>query len=75
MSEILHKVGIANDYAKLSEPEKINILQSILMDPRPLLLLHEDYSKETQEMISVFKMIKDAHGNLENDPFQSIWLA
>jgi phosphoenolpyruvate carboxylase len=31
------------------------------LDPRPLLLLNEDYSAETQEMIKVFQMIKKAH--------------
>ncbi|EKN68774.1 phosphoenolpyruvate carboxylase [Neobacillus bataviensis LMG 21833] len=60
MTEILHKVQIAENYAALSEEEKIKILQDILMDPRPLLLLNEDYSAETQEMIKVFQMIKSA---------------
>ncbi|MCM3767454.1 phosphoenolpyruvate carboxylase [Neobacillus niacini] len=61
MTEILKKVGIAENYAELSETERVNILQNILRDPRPLLLLHEDYSAETQEMIKVFQMIKQAH--------------
>ncbi|WML38856.1 phosphoenolpyruvate carboxylase [Neobacillus sp. OS1-2] len=61
MTEILRKVQIAENYATLSEEEKVKILQGILMDPRPLLLLNEDYSAETQEMIKVFQMIKAAH--------------
>ncbi|MFZ7944242.1 MULTISPECIES: phosphoenolpyruvate carboxylase [Bacillaceae] len=61
MTEILRKVRIAENYATLSEEEKVKILQGILMDPRPLLLLNEDYSAETQEMIKVFQMIKAAH--------------
>jgi phosphoenolpyruvate carboxylase len=61
MTEILRKVRISENYAVLSEVEKIKILQNILMDPRPLLLLNEDYSAETQEMIQVFQMIKNAH--------------
>jgi phosphoenolpyruvate carboxylase len=61
MTEILKKVGITENYAKLSETERVSILQNILRDPRPLLLLHEDYSAETQEMINVFQMIKQAH--------------
>lgn len=61
ITEILKKVGISENYPGLSEDEKINILQDILRDPRPLLLLHEDYSAETQEMIKVFQMIKQAH--------------
>jgi phosphoenolpyruvate carboxylase len=61
ISEILHKVGITDNYSSLPEDQKISLLQSILSDPRPLLLLHEDYSKETQEMIQVFQLIKNAH--------------
>jgi phosphoenolpyruvate carboxylase len=61
MTEILRKVRIAENYRQLSEEEKVKILQGILMDPRPLLLLNEDYSAETQEMIKVFQLIKNAH--------------
>ncbi|MDR7002352.1 phosphoenolpyruvate carboxylase [Neobacillus niacini] len=61
ITEILRKVRITENYGELSEDEKMKILQNILIDPRPLLLLNEDYSKETQEMIKVFHMIKKAH--------------
>jgi phosphoenolpyruvate carboxylase len=61
MTEILRKVQISDNYAELSEDEKVKILESILMDPRPLLLLNEDYSPETQQMIQVFQMISNAH--------------
>jgi phosphoenolpyruvate carboxylase len=61
MTEILRKVRISDDYAQLSEDEKVRILESILKDPRPLLLLNEDYTPETQKMIQVFQMIRKAH--------------
>jgi len=61
ITEILRKVRITDNYAELSETDKIQLLQTILMDPRPLLLLNEDYSAETQEMLKVFQMIKAAH--------------
>jgi phosphoenolpyruvate carboxylase len=61
MTEILRKVGITDDYPSLSEDEKLSLLTKILSEPRPLLLLHDDYSKETQEMLKVFEMIKQAH--------------
>lgn len=61
IAEILHKVRIANDYSSLSEEEKMKVLESVLSDPRPILLLNEDYSKETQEMIKTFNMIREAH--------------
>ncbi|MFP5111025.1 phosphoenolpyruvate carboxylase [Bacillaceae bacterium C204] len=62
ITEILRKVSISENYVALTEQEKLKILQNILLDPRPLLLLNEDYSEETQEMIKVFQMIKQAHG-------------
>ncbi|KHF40142.1 phosphoenolpyruvate carboxylase [Halalkalibacter okhensis] len=61
VSEILKVVGIADNYASLPEEKKVAILEKVLSEPRPLLLLEEDYSKETQEIFKVFKMIKQAH--------------
>lgn len=61
IDEILRKVGITDDYKNLPENEKLRILESVLNDPRPILLLNEDYSDETQEMISTFNMIREAH--------------
>jgi phosphoenolpyruvate carboxylase len=61
ITEILRKVRIADNYAQLAEDEKVAILQEILQDPRPVLLLNEDYSAETQKIINVFHMIKKAH--------------
>jgi phosphoenolpyruvate carboxylase len=61
VTEILKKVRIAENYAELPEKEKIRILEMILNDPRPLLLLNEDYSLETQKILQVFQMIRNAH--------------
>jgi phosphoenolpyruvate carboxylase len=61
ITEILRKVNVTDDYSALSEEEKIKTLENVLKDPRPVLLLNEDYSNETQEMIKVFTMIKKAH--------------
>ncbi|MDG5786739.1 phosphoenolpyruvate carboxylase [Evansella sp. AB-P1] len=61
IAEILKVVNITEDYSALSEKEKLEILNNVLGDPRPLMLLNEDYSKETQEIFKVFQMIKDAH--------------
>ncbi|MGA9228104.1 MAG: phosphoenolpyruvate carboxylase [Mesobacillus sp.] len=61
IAEIFRKVGITKDYPSLSEDAKLDLLKKILADPRPLLLLHDDYSIETQEMLNTFKMIKRAH--------------
>jgi len=59
--EILKAVNITENYSGLSEEGKLTILNKVLSDPRPLLLLEDGYSKETQEVLKVFKMIKNAH--------------
>ncbi|MGR9047288.1 phosphoenolpyruvate carboxylase [Halobacillus faecis] len=61
VSELLQKVGIVEDYASLEEQDKLEILQDVLKDPRPISLLNEDYSEETQKMLNVFQMIRRAH--------------
>ncbi len=61
VTEILKVVNISENYAELSEEEKIKLLEKVLSEPRPLLLLEEDYSKETQEILKAFQMIKRAH--------------
>ncbi|MDP4163193.1 MAG: phosphoenolpyruvate carboxylase [Bacillota bacterium] len=61
IGEILRKAGILENYSDLSEKEKFETLQNLLAEQRPLLLLYGDYSKETQEVIDVFKLIKKAH--------------
>ncbi|WP_404332743.1 phosphoenolpyruvate carboxylase [Mesobacillus maritimus] len=61
ITEILRKARLSENYQALSEEKKIEILQGILGDPRSLLLLHEDYSQETQQMLDVFNLVKKAH--------------
>ena len=61
MDEILEKVNVAKEYAKLSEEEKQLALIQVLSDPRPLLLRGESYSDKTNEIIATFQTIKRAH--------------
>ncbi|MCQ6267670.1 phosphoenolpyruvate carboxylase [Fictibacillus sp. WQ 8-8] len=62
ITEIFHSVNLAADYSRLDEEEKVELLGKVLQDPRPLLLpFAEDYSKETSQMIDVFRMINKAH--------------
>ncbi|MCK0472224.1 phosphoenolpyruvate carboxylase [Halalkalibacter sp. APA_J-10(15)] len=61
IAELLKVVNITEDYKSLPEEEKLKILESVLTEPRPVLLLEEDYSKETREVLKVFNMIKQAH--------------
>ena len=61
ITEILQAVNVTENYAELSEEDKVKLLKEVLSEPRPLLLLADDYSKETQEILKVFQMIKKAH--------------
>lgn len=59
--EILTAVHVTDDYAALTEEDKQKVLSEVLNDPRPLLLFDGGYSKETQDILKVFRMIKKAH--------------
>ncbi|MCA0984184.1 phosphoenolpyruvate carboxylase [Halobacillus yeomjeoni] len=61
VAELLNKVRITDDYSALSEQEKLDVLQDVLSDPRPVSLLNEDYSESTRKMLDVFQMIRKAH--------------
>ncbi|MYL38185.1 phosphoenolpyruvate carboxylase [Halobacillus litoralis] len=61
VTELLRKVGIEEDYSALPEEKKLTVLQDVLKDPRPISLLNEDYSESTQQMLTVFQMIRNAH--------------
>jgi phosphoenolpyruvate carboxylase len=61
IDEMLRKVNLSNNYAELKEQDKVAILKNILSDPRPITLISDDYSKETQDILKVFKTIRNAH--------------
>jgi len=61
MTEILAKINLTADYAGLPEAAKIETLNAVLTDPRPLLLPRESYSESTREIIATFNTIKRAH--------------
>ncbi|GGM35616.1 phosphoenolpyruvate carboxylase [Paraliobacillus quinghaiensis] len=60
LTEILRQVNISADYKQLSEEDKLDVLLKVLKDPRPLISVYDEFSEETQEMISTFRMIKEA---------------
>ena len=63
IGEILAKVNICKNYKTLPEMEKIKVLNGVLIDPRPMLLMGESYSDATREVIATFKTIKRAHND------------
>ncbi|NOU95677.1 phosphoenolpyruvate carboxylase [Paenibacillus sp. LMG 31456] len=60
MTEILAKMSICADYASLSEQEKIELLTSLLIEPRPITSSYMDYTDSTLECLNVYRIIKKA---------------
>ena len=61
MAEILAKMGLATDYASMSEDEKVRLLSSLLEDPRPVTSPFCEYSEATKECLDVFHTVARAH--------------
>jgi len=57
MTEVLRKMHIVEDYAALSEDEKVELLTKLLNDPRPLTSGHLEYSESTQECLDVYETV------------------
>lgn len=57
MAEILSKMNIVSDYGKLPEDEKIDLLENLLNEPRPITSPYLKYSDSTQECLDVYRTI------------------
>jgi len=57
MTEILSHMQIVEDYSALTEEEKIDLLNRVLNDPRPLTSIHIKYSESTNECLDVYRTI------------------
>lgn len=60
MAEILSKMKIVPDYGKLPEEEKIDLLEKLLNEPRPITSPYLEYSDSTQECLDVYRTIYKA---------------
>lgn len=60
MTEILAKMHIVEDYSQLDEQAKIELLNKLLEDPRPLTSSHLDYSESTRECLDVYQTVYNA---------------
>jgi phosphoenolpyruvate carboxylase len=57
LTEIFGKMGIVEDYSKLSEDDKIELLHNLLTDPRPLTSPYENYTEATEECLNVYRTV------------------
>lgn len=60
MTEVLHKLGIVDNYSELSEDDKVTLLVKLLEDQRPLTNHYQDYSPSTRECLNVYEIIAKA---------------
>ncbi|MEO3946755.1 phosphoenolpyruvate carboxylase [Gorillibacterium sp. CAU 1737] len=60
MAEALALMGITDRYAELEEDTKVELLSSLLEDPRPLISPNFEYSDSTKESLNVFKTVFEA---------------
>ncbi|MBN2089535.1 phosphoenolpyruvate carboxylase [candidate division KSB1 bacterium] len=60
VAEILHHAEVTDDYRRLSENEKVKILENELLNPRPLLSNYATISDLTCEVLQTLKVINMA---------------
>ncbi|HEY2491715.1 MAG TPA: phosphoenolpyruvate carboxylase [Paenibacillus sp.] len=60
LSEVLSKMEISHHYAELTEDEKIELLNKLLNDPRPITSPYHHYSESTKECLNVYRTVYEA---------------
>ncbi|MEX1136611.1 MAG: phosphoenolpyruvate carboxylase [Balneolales bacterium] len=60
VSELLENAGVAKNYAKLDEDEKLKLLRAELSNPRPLIHSNVKLSEKSDETMRTFEVIRKA---------------
>lgn len=60
MTEVLANMNIVSNYAGLEEEAKLELLERLLNDPRPLTSSYQEYSDSTKECLNVYRTIFNA---------------
>lgn len=60
VAELLKVADVSNDYSKLTESQKVDLLTAELQNPRPLAPSRVQLSAETAELLEVFDLIRTA---------------
>lgn len=70
MAEIFAHYGLAADYANLPEAERVALLSAEISSKRPLTArLH--FSDETNETVALFRLIRHAHEQVDEQAIQT----
>ncbi|MGI9517018.1 MAG: phosphoenolpyruvate carboxylase [Pirellulaceae bacterium] len=70
IAEIFSRYKIADDYASLPEDQRVELLSEEIARPRPLTA-QLDFDESTNEIVSLFRLIRDAHHNAGTESIQS----
>ena len=65
VAELLDAAAVHHNYASLSEPQKITLLEQELANPRPLARSHDNFSEETRELLQTLDVVREA---IHTDP-------
>nr|MBC8186064.1 phosphoenolpyruvate carboxylase [candidate division KSB1 bacterium] len=60
VAELLKAAGVIKNYQKLSEDKKLQVLETELYNPRPLLPVNARISKTTKMVLETFRTIADS---------------
>jgi phosphoenolpyruvate carboxylase len=71
LAEIFARYGLAEDYAAWPEARKVALLAAELLSPRPLTPARLDFSKEANETLEVFRLIRKAHERIGPQAIES----
>jgi phosphoenolpyruvate carboxylase len=61
LGEIFARFRLAEDYASLPEDQKVRLLTTELLSPRPLAPARPDFSEETNDTLALFHLVRRAH--------------
>ena len=61
VAALLRTAGVEDDYARLSEDDKLDVLRRELANPRPLLARSADLPAPAAEMMEVWDIIRQIH--------------
>lgn len=60
ITEMFRIIGLTDNYAELSEDEKVKLLTEVLNDPRPISSPYFNYTDSTAECLNVYRTVQSA---------------
>jgi phosphoenolpyruvate carboxylase len=70
VGEILGRYGLAANYERMSEAERVALLSREIASPRPLTARLE-FSEETNETVALFRLIRQAREHMGDESIQT----